>query len=370
MMFQGSEHVPKGGHFDLVERAGGTLNATTWFDRTNYFETLPSHQLELALWLESDRMGWMLPAMTQEKLDNQRSVVINERRQSYENRPYGLAHEHLLAALYPPDHPYSWPTIGSTEDLLAATMDDVMEFFRTWYAPNNATLAVAGAVRSSEVRAAVHGWFGGVARGPATPPVAAAPARLESEHRAVMEDEVHLARLYMAWHSPAAFASGDAALDFAAHALAHGKASHLYRTLVYEQQIAQDVVAYQRSGRMGSMFVTVVTARPGTSLREIEQRVRAAVESIAADAITAEEIERARSLTEAGFVDELQTVGGFGGRADRLNLYAFHTGDAGFLQRDLERYLAVEPPDVAEAVRTHLLRPAAVLDVIPARKTP
>jgi zinc protease len=369
-MFEGSAHVAAGQFDRLLEDVGGINNGSTTPDRTNYWITVPSHALDLALWLEADRMGWLPAAMTQEKLDNQRSVVINERRQSYENRPYGLANEHLLAALYAPDHPYSWPTIGSTEDLLAATLDDVMAFFRTWYAPNNATLAVAGAVRTSEVRAAVEDWFGGVARGPATPAVAAAPARLAAEHRDVLEDEVHLARLYLAWHSPAAFAPGDAALDFAAHALAHGKASRLYRTLVYDEQIAQDVVAYQRSGRMGSMFVTVATARPGTSLREIELRVRAAVESIAADAITADEIERARSLTESGFVDELQTVGGFGGRADRLNLYAFHTGDAGFLQRDLERYLAVEPGHVAEAVRTHLLQPAAVLDVVPARNAP
>jgi zinc protease len=365
LMFEGSAHVPAGQFDRLLEDVGGINNGSTSPDRTNYWITAPSHALELALYLESDRMGWLPPAMTAEKLDNQRSVVMNERRQSYENRPYGLAWETLLARLYPPDHPYHWPTIGSMEDLRAATMDDVMEFFHTWYVPGNATLAIAGAVQTEAARDLAERWFAGIPRGRDVPRVQAAPPVLAAEERVVLEDEVHLPRLYMSWHSATAFETGDAELDIAAHVLAHGKTGRLYRTLVYERQIAQDVHAFQRSGIMGSSFTIVSTARPGTELRDLEIAIREEIARLAAAGPADEELERAIRLTESAFVDELQTVGGFGGRADRLNLYAFHTGDAGFIGRDLRRYQEQSNDSVRTAVERWFGRQCVVLDIVP-----
>ncbi|MGH7555352.1 MAG: M16 family metallopeptidase, partial [Longimicrobiales bacterium] len=367
LMFEGSAHVPPGRFDRLLEDAGGINNGSTTADRTNYWITVPAHALELALYLEADRMGWLPPAMTKDKLEAQRSVVMNERRQSYDNRPYGLASERLLAALYPPNHPYHWPTIGSMEDIRAATLDDVMAFFHMYYIPGNATLAVAGAVRSDTVRELVERYFGEIPCGSPPPKVWAPAARLEADRHEVLEDDVHLARLYMLWHSPAAFAPGDAELDMAAHVLTRGKMGRVYKTLIYERQIAQEVISYQRSGQLGSSFVVIVTARPGTSLRELEGHVRGEIEAIATHGISTEELERATNLTEAAFVDELQTVGGFGGRADRLNLYAFHTGDPGYLARDLARYASMRADAVRDATSAWLLQPCVVLDVVPKR---
>jgi zinc protease len=366
LMFEGSAHVPAGQFDRLLEDVGGVNNGSTSPDRTNYWITVPSHALELALYLEADRMGWLPPAISQEKLDNQRSVVMNERRQSYENRPYGMASERILAALYPPDHPYHWPTIGSMEDLRAATLEDVMEFFATWYGPGNATLAIAGAVDAAHARELVERYFADVPAGRAAAPLVAAPAAaLDGERRLVLEDDVHLARLYMAWHSPAAFAPGDAELDLAGQVLAHGKTSRLFRTLVYERQIAQDVRAFQRSGQLTSSFFVVATARPGTDLRHLETLVREEIASIAGTGVGEEELARARNMTEAAFLDELQSVGGFGGRADRLNLYAFHTGDPGYLAQDLRRYTEMPAERVRAVVHSVLRAPAVVLDVVP-----
>jgi zinc protease len=366
LMFEGSENVPEGRFDELLEAAGGVNNGSTSPDRTNYYETLPAHALELALWLEADRMGGLLPAMSQAKLDAQRDVVKNERRQSYENRPYGLAYETILAELYPPNHPYHWPTIGSMADLDAATLDDVLSFFRTYYAPNNASLVVAGAVSAAEVRELAEKHFGAIPRGPEVPPVAAPPAALDGDRRRVLEDAVQLPRLYMAWHSPASFAEGDAELDVAATILADGKASRLHRRLVYELQIAQSVQAFQNGGQLGSSFFIVVTARPDVPLSRIEQEVRDELAAVARG-VEAREVERARNKIETSFVDGLQDVGG---RADRLNLYAFYTGDPGFVVRDLARYRAVTAKSVSDAVRTYVAEaPAVILSVVPKGRT-
>jgi zinc protease len=370
LMFEGSAHVPAGQFDRLLEEVGGVNNGSTSPDRTNYWITVPAHAAELAVYLEADRMGWLPPAMTQEKLDNQRSVVMNERRQSYENRPYGLAYERLLAALYPADHPYHWPTIGSMADLQAATMEDVMDFFHTYYAPNNATLAIAGAIEPERARALAERYFADIPSAADPPRVAKVAARLDADQRLVLEDNIHLERLYMTWHTPAVFAPGDAELDAIAHILAHGKMARLYRALIYDRQIAQEVHAFQRSGQLGSNFLLVVTARPGTSLRELERIARAEIESIATDGIAEDEVERVKSIVEAAFVDELQTVGGFGGRADRLNLYAFHTGDPGYLAHDLLRYTRIEPAQVRETARSFLLEACVVLDVVPRERSP
>lgn len=362
LMFEGSAHVPEGAFDELLEAAGAVNNGSTTPDRTNYWTMVPPGALELALWLEADRMGWLLPAMTQEKLDTQRDVVKNERRQSYENRPYGLAWETLLDALYPPDHPYHWPTIGYMADLDAADLDDVRAFFRTYYAPNNATLALAGDVDVETARPLVERLFGPISRGPAVPRTVPPPVRLEEERRVVLEDSVQLPRLYMAWHSPAFFAPGDAELDAAAAILARHRSSRLYRELVIDREAAQDVNAFQNSGLLGSSFVVVATARPGVGLTELERAAREALAGMAA-AIEPRELERARNHLETSLVDELQSVAG---RADRFNLYAYFTGDPDYAPSDLERLRRLTPETVRDAVRTYLVdAPGAVLSVVP-----
>jgi zinc protease len=246
MLFQGSEHVGDDQHFKLVQGAGGTLNGSTTTDRTNYFEILPANQVELALWLESDRMGFLLPAMTQAKLDNQRDVVKNERRQNYENRPYGQAEGVIEAAMYPPDHPYSWLTIGSQEDLTAASLDDVKAFFQRWYGPNNATLAVGGDVKTDEVVALVRKYFGSIPRGPAVETPTPRPTKLDAEKRLVMEDKVKLPELSMTWPSVPAHASDEAALDVLASILAANSSAILDKALRMDEQLASEVRANNR----------------------------------------------------------------------------------------------------------------------------
>jgi zinc protease len=366
LMFEGSTNAPEGEFDNLLESAGGINNGSTNTDRTNYWETVPANALELALWLEADRMGGLLEAMTQEKLDGQRSVVQNERRQSYENRPYGLAWETVLAALYPADHPYSWSTIGSMADLDAASIEDVRQFFRTYYAPNNAILAVAGDVTAEQVRTLVERHFAHIASGPPVPAIQAPPAVLDGDRRRVLEDDVTLPRLYMAWHSPAYFQAGDADMDVAASVLADGKTSRLYRRLVYDRQTAQDVSAFQSSGQLGSSFWVIVTARPGVDLDEMESVVREEIARLASDGPTEREVQRSVNGIETDFVDALQTVGGFGGKADRLNLYEFYVGDPGFVQSDLARYSGITTESLRERVRRHLAeRPAVVLSIVP-----
>lgn len=366
LMFEGSEHVPAGRFDQLLESVGAINNGSTSQDRTNYWETLPSHALELALWLESDRMGWLPPAITQEKLDAQRDVVMNERRQSYENRPYGLAWERLQELLYPGGHPYRWPVIGSMEDLANATLADVVDFFETWYVPANATLAIAGDVAAADAFEQAERWFGEIPGGLRPPGVDVTAPRLETDVRGVLEDRVQLPRVYLAWPTPPTFAAGDAELDAAAHVLAHGRASRLHRALVHDLEIAQEVDAFQRSGQLNSVFHVIATARPGVPLRRVEEALRAQVEELAAKGPTEAEMERARNVIITSFVDALQTVGGFGGRADRLNFYAFHTGDPNAAESDVARYANLSGEQVTTALCEWVGdRPSVALEVVP-----
>src|SRR5688572_11731225 len=293
LMFEGSQHVPKGQFDELLENAGGTNNGSTSTDRTNYWETVPSGALELALHLESDRMGWFLETITQAKLDGQRDVVKNERRQSYDNRPYGLAYETVMMSLYPADHPYHWPVIGWMEDLDAASLEDVRAFFRTYYGPGNASLAIAGDVNASDVVPLVEKYFGGIAPTPVPPPIRQAPVSLEHEKRVVLNDDVHLPRIYIAWHTPPLFAPGDAEMDIVADVLGAGKAARLYSRLVHELEIAQDVEAWQNSGQLGSSLMLTITAREGIGLERIELEARSVLAQLAND-LTQRELDRAR----------------------------------------------------------------------------
>jgi zinc protease len=366
LMFTGSEHVPEGQFDRLLEEVGGANNGSTSTDRTNYWETVPVHAVELALYLEADRIGGLLPAITSSQLEAQRGVVQNERRQSYENRPYGLASETLLAEMYPPGHPYSWPVIGWMSDITAATLDDVHRFCRTWYTPDNTTIAIAGDVATESVRATVERYFADIPRGAPKARARAEPVVLDAEKRIVMEDVVSLPRLYLAWHSPAALAEGDAALDLLSSVLAHGGASRLYRKLVYDRQVAQSVSAYQDSALLGSTFHVTITARPGSTLTELESMVREEIETIARDGIAQRELDRARNGFETAFIDALQTSGGFGGRADQLNSYLFHTGEPDWFAKDLDRYRAINVDAVRDAAQRYLQsQHAGVLSVVP-----
>jgi zinc protease len=370
LMFEGSEHVSEGRFDELLEEVGGINNGSTSPDRTNYWEVVPAHAVDLALYLEADRMGGLLPAITESQLDAQRDVVMNERRQSYENRPYGLASETLLAALYPPDHPYHWPVIGSMADLSAATLADVHRFCLSYYTPGNATLAVAGDVSAAAIRQSVERYFADIPAAPKVERAVPPPVVGTAEKRLLLEDAVSLPRLYMAWHTPPAFAADDAALDAAGGILAYGRASRLYRSLIYDSQIAQSVSAYQNSGLLSSSFHVVVTARPGASLAELEAAVRAEIADMAANGVNDRELERTRNSIETGFIDALQTVGGFGGRADQLNMYLFHTGEPDYASQDIERYRQLTRHDVARAVHRHLLAPPVVLNVVPRPGSP
>jgi zinc protease len=364
LMFEGSQHHDHG-YFPPLQRAGGLINGSTNADRTNYWEVVPTGALDLALWMESDRMGYLLPALTDRKFDNQRDVVLNERRQNYENRPYGLAGIALSAAMFPPDHPYHWPTIGSAADLRAASIDQVRDFFQTYYHPANASLSLAGDIETGQAFELAEKYFGALPAGPVTSPVRATAA-LAGSATLLLEDRVELPRLYVSWHSPAMFAADDAELDIAADVLAHGKTSRLYKTLVYERRVATDVSAYQHSREIGGMFQVACTAAAGIALAELEAAVRDAVQHLAVDGVTDLELERGLAQTEAQFTYRLQTIGGFGGKSDQLNAYNTYCDDPGYFDRDRRRYVDVTSADVAAAAHRYLVKaPSVTLSVVP-----
>ena len=352
LMFEGSEHH-NGSFFQPLQQAGALLNGSTNTDRTNYWEVVPTSALELALWMESDRMGYLLPALTPERFETQRDVVLNERRQNYENRPYGMALMALSEALFPPDHPYHWLTIGAADDLRAMQFEDVRAFFRTYYHPANASLALAGDIDSERAFALAEKYFGDIPAGDEPRPVEA-DASLPREVRIVLEDRVELPRVYMAWHSPAMFAEGDAEADLLADLLANGKTSRLYRTLVYDKRLAVDVSAYQHSRELSSFFLLASTAAPGTSLTEITALIDERIQEVADEGPVDQEMERGLAQAEAHFMYRLQTVGGFGGKSDQLNAYNVFRGNPDFFAGDLERYRAATRESVRNAARTYL----------------
>ncbi|HKJ02715.1 MAG TPA: pitrilysin family protein [Longimicrobiales bacterium] len=370
IMFEGSAHVPEGDFDNLLEAAGGVNNGSTANDRTNYWENIPANALELALWLEADRMGFLLETMTQEKLDLQRDVVKNERRQGVDNQPYGMAYETVYENLYPADHPYHWPVIGSMDDLSAATLEDVKGFFRTYYAPNNASLAIAGDVNVSAVRRLVEKYFGDIPAGPPVPEVTAPDPSLSADEALVLEDAVQLPRLYVAWHSPKGFTDEDAALDVLSAVLTEGKSSRLYKRLVFDEQIAQDVSAFQEGNEIGGTFWIIATAKPDVALERIAVVIREEMQRLVSGGVAAEERDRAVNGVETSFVRSLEHVGGFGGKADRLNEYHFMAGTPGWVRQDLARYLRVDGAGVADVARRWLVgRPAVWLSVVPRGRT-
>lgn len=364
LMFEGSGHYDRS-YFQPLQQAGALLNGSTNADRTNYWEVVPSTSLELALWMESDRMGHLLPALTEAKFHNQREVVLNERRQNYENRPYGMAPMAILETLFPPGHPYHWLTIGSAADLHAASLEDVRQFFQRYYHPANASLALAGDVDPDRVMPLVEAYFGGIPAGPTVTPIAAT-APPPPDTRLVLEDAVELPRLYLNWLSPAIFTPGDADLDLAADVISEGKSSRLYRSMVYERRIATDVAAAQQSRELSGFFQVIATAAPGHTLRELDEEIAREVQAMSAEGPTPMEFERSRAHAEAHFVYRVQTVGGFGGKSDQLNQYNVFVGDPGYFERDLGRYREATADTIAAACRRYLTPAARVaVSVVP-----
>jgi zinc protease len=369
MMFAATKHVPRGLADTLLEGAGATdSNGSTDFDRTNYYDTVPSNQLELALWTHSDRMGYLLDVLDQKALSNQQDVVRNERRQSVENQPYGIVNEALFHLLFPKDHPYYASVMGSHADIQSAKLSDVRDFFKRYYGPNNASLVIAGDIDKARTRALVAKYFGSFKRGPAVPkPVVPTPV-IASERRAVVADRVELPRVFMGWLTSAAYKPGDAELAIAAQVLGGGKSSRLYKALVYDKQIAQDVNASQNSNALTSMFVVDVTARPGHGAQEIEAAIDAEMQALRRDGPSEREVERARNTIETAMLSAVEKLGG-AGLANQLNQYNQYLGDPGFLGEDLARIARVSAADVQRVVNNQLRDNArAVVHAVPGKQ--
>ncbi len=372
LMFEGSGHVKEGDFDNLLEAAGGSNNASTAEDRTNYYINVPSNALDLALYLESDRMGFLLDVVSEQMVNGQRDVVKNERRQSYENAPYGMAQIRIPELMYPKNHPYHWPVIGYMEDLTAASAEDVREFFRKYYAPQNASLAVAGDIDPVQARKRIEYWFSDVPRGTDAEPIEVPPAPLTGVVKETLTDRVQLPRLYLVWHSPALFEPGDAELDAVSNILTGGKNSRLYKRLVYDMQIAQAVSAFQASNRLGSLYYIIVTARPSTDppaavLDRLKGVIDEELDTLRTTPPTDREMERMLNQTEASFYNRMERVGGFGGKADQLNGYLVSAGNPDYFNEDLSRYRALQADDLQAAVRHWLPADRRLeLSVVPA----
>jgi zinc protease len=351
LLFQGSEHVEGTSHLRLIQDAGGTLNGTTWFDRTNYFETVPSNRLDLALWLESDRMGFFLPSISQAKLDNQRDVVKNERRQSYENRPYGLAVETILERTFPEGHPYRHPTIGYMEDLDRASLEDVSAFFTTYYGPPNATLVITGDVDVEAAEERVRHWFGEI-RGSEPPPPPVIPEVPARAVRAEIEDHVSVPRVYLAIPAPAFTQPGYEATDVLASLLAEGRSSRLYRKLVHEGEIAADVSSYTWPTESMGMLWVVATARPGVDAPTLEGEIRGVLSGLGSEEPTPRELSGARNRAQRQLVQQLGSVGR---RADLIAHAAVYRDDPDYVNQVFGAYAGVGASHVARAIDETLL---------------
>jgi predicted Zn-dependent peptidase len=364
MMFQGF----KGYDYDyvpVIQEVGGAINGSTSQDRTNYWELLPSNFLETAIFMEAGRMAGLLDAMTQTKLDNQRDVVKNEKRQRVDNQPYGQATYKITETMYPEGHPYHWSVIGSMEDLSAASLEDVKGFFRRYYVPNNASLVVSGDFDPAEARSYVEKYFGPIPKGGDITRPQVTALKLDREIREQIDDRVQLPRIYYCWHSVPQFTKDEAALDMLASILGGGKSSRLYKALLYDKQLAQQAFAFNGTNEIAGLFQIVATAKPGHTLAEIEQVVGEEIDKLKTTPPTPEEMERVYNAREAGFIYGLQTVGGFGGKDDQLNNYATFLGNPGFFEQDLARYRKVTAADVQRVAREYLTDKRYVLSVVP-----
>jgi zinc protease len=365
LMFQGSEHFDKE-YFSPLEPIGARVNGTTNRDRTNYYEQVPKQYAELPLWLESDRMRSLLPVLTQAKLDNQRDVVKNERRQRYENRPYGMAWWYLTQALYPDSHPYQHSTIGSHEDLSAATLDDVKAFFNKYYVPRNAAIVVVGDFDKVKTKADIEKYFGDMAPGARAAVPSPEPVQLKSIKHWVLEDQVALPKIYLSWPSPALFAPGDAELDLLSSVLTGGKSSRLFQDLVYDQRLAKSIDAYQASMKLGSNYVIEVTAAPGTSIEELEKALFISIKSALQAPPSESELLQARSRYKKGFYQRLES---YSSKASLIGSYFLHTGQGDYVQQDFARYESPSATQIIEAGKKFIDLDAYIrIDVLPGDK--
>ena len=350
VMFEGSKNH-NSDYFGPLQEIGASVNGSTTNDRTNYWENLPSNYLELALWLESDRMGFLLEALDQDRFDLQREVVKNERRQSYENRPYGMAYLKLQELLFPPPHPYNWPTIGSQEDLDRADIEDVKDFFRKFYHPSNASIAIAGDINPDYTLDLVDQYFGNLPPGPTISRFHQMDSSLKGQTWVTLEDSVHLPRLYLAWPTTPEFTKDQAALDVLSVIIADGRSSTLERKLVYEKQTTKDIQAYHHGQEISGEFHIIATANPGISTEEIYFDIQESLREISAVPPSDEEIQRAHNRILSYHVKQLEKIGGFGGKADQLNHFNVMGKDPSLIESDVERYKRVSAQDVAKAAQ-------------------
>ena len=365
LMFMGSEHAVYPAFDRLLEAAGANNNGSTTEDRTNYYESGPRTALPLMLWLEADRMGWMVNTMDSAKVDLQRDVVKNERRERLENAPYGVARDHLPGALYPAGHPYSWPVIGSMIDLSAASVEDVKNFFRMFYAPNNATLVVAGDVSAADVKRQVQQYFGEIPRGP-TPDRPPTPAfQLHKDTVVVLEDRVQLPRIYLDWHSVRGYTPDDPALNVLAYILTGAKNGRLTQALVHDRQVATNVFASENGNRRDGDFSIISTAKPGVPLDTLQGIIDRELARLATEGPTARELDQARNSIEA---DQLRSLENVDNKADQLNYYYYFTGDPDYLAQDLAHMRAVTAADVQRVAHQYLQAPRVTLSVVPQGK--
>jgi zinc protease len=363
MMFQGSQNVPKEMHFRFIQEAGGNLNGSTSFDRTNYYEKVPSHFLKLIFWLESDRMGFLLPSLSEEKLHNQIEVVRNERLERYDNQPYGLAWETLLSELYPEEHPYSWPTIGFLDDISSYTMEDVSSFFKKYYAPSNASLVIAGHFEEDYARECIEEYFGEI---PGNGRVKKAPPsnsfKLKENVLVHRKENIQLERIYLAWRTESAYNQNDSALDIIADLLTGSKNSRLYKSVIYEQELAQDISAFQFSGKLDGHFVIVATAKPGVDLDSIKRIILNELQNISKNKVDKRELLRSKNGIKSSFIYSLQNMESL---ADQFNHYSFYLNEPNSFSYDLKRYEDVDEDRICIAADKYFSRPYVELRISP-----
>lgn len=362
MMFQGSKNVPKEMHFKYIEEAGGNLNGSTSLDRTNYYETVPSNSLDLALWLESDRMGFLLDALTQEKLDNQKDVVMNERRQRYDNQPYGLAWELIFSNLFPKDHPYHWPTIGWMKDIENFELDDVKDFFKTYYSPNNANIVVGGDIEYDSALELIKNYFEEIPAGDDIPTIQVPEFKLKDNVKIVHEDNVQLSKLYLTWQSVKLYSDDDASLDVFSDILTGSKNGRLHKTLVFEKQIAQDISSFQYSGNITGMFIIVATAKPGVELDTLKNEIFKELVRIKKEGITVEELERSKNAVTSSFIYSLQNLSAL---TNQLNEYNTYLSEPNSFVFDLERITSLRVEDVKANLKNYLSKNFVELQIVP-----
>ena len=362
MMFQGSENVPKEMHFKYIEEAGGNLNGSTSFDKTNYYETIPANSLELALWLESDRMGFLLEALTQEKLDNQKDVVMNERRQRYDNQPYGLSWEIIFSNLFPENHPYHWPTIGWMKDIEKFELTDVSDFFKTYYSPNNASLVIGGDIEYDSTLKLVKKYFGEIPKGKPIPNISIPKVELNESKKIVHQDNIQLSKLYLTWETTKSYDTDDATLDILSDILTGSKNGKLFKSLVFEKQIAQDISSFQYSANLTGMFIIVATSKPGVSLETLKTEIQKILKEVMQDGVSEKEFNRSINTVKSSFIYSLQNLNSI---VNQINNYNTNLGEPNSFVYDLSRFQKLKPNAIKDVANKYLSNNFVELHIVP-----